>query len=54
MNTCIHKPLIKQKMTVGHPGIQGAFMIEEANGMGLHVHFANTVQDRTGEGQDLI
>ena len=50
VNTCVHKPLIKQKMTVGHPGIQGAFMTEEVNGTGVQVHFANTVQDKTGEG----
>ena len=35
VNTLVHKPLIKQKMQVGHAGIQGAFMLEEENGMGM-------------------
>ena len=28
VETCIHKPLIKQNMAVGHPGVQGAFALQ--------------------------
>ena len=36
-----HKPLIKQKMQTGYPGLQGAFIKKEKTG--FSVHFSNIV-----------
>ena len=54
VKTCVQKQLVQQRMSVGYPGVQCAFMIEDENSVGMSLHFANSVIDRNGSGQDLV
>ena len=56
IKTRIHKPLIKQKMIVGVPGVQGAAIQKISNSEceSLLVHFVNIVEERGENGRKHV